>query len=157
MKTRQRFRIIYGISSVKCYLADCAKCALKKAKPIRRLMADLPSFRVTTVNKQFKLCGTDYFGPILYNKTEASAKLGSFYLLACALIVCTWRLSRNWTLTILYWPFLVSLRAGIDEQVFSAILLLQQLSFHLHVKLFFCKFTRSNEKFWRRKQSSARN
>ena len=32
-------------------------------------------------------------------------------------------------------------RAEIDKQVFSAILLLQQLSLHLHVKLFFCKFT----------------
>ena len=43
-----------------------------------------------------------------------------------------------------------SVRAGIDEQVFSAILL-QLLSLHLHVKLFFCKFTCSNKKFWRRK------
>ena len=45
----------------------------------------------------------------------------------------------------------ISVRAGIDEQVFYAILLLQQFSLHLHVKLFFCKFTCSNEKFWRRK------
>ena len=63
MKTRQRFWIIHGISRVKRYLVDCAKCARKKAKPIRQLMVDLPSFRVTAVNKPFKFCGTDYIGP----------------------------------------------------------------------------------------------
>ena len=35
MKNWKRFWIIHGISSVKRYLADCAKCALKKAEPIR--------------------------------------------------------------------------------------------------------------------------
>ena len=74
MKTRQRFWIIHGISSVKRYLADCAKCALEKAKPIRQLMADLPSFRVTAVNKPFKFCGTDYFGPILYKQNRNQRK-----------------------------------------------------------------------------------
>ena len=74
MKTRQRFWIIHGISSVKRYLADCAKCSLKKAKPIRQLMADLPSFRVTAVNKQFKFCGTDYFGSILYRQNRSQCK-----------------------------------------------------------------------------------
>jgi len=47
MKTRERFWIIHDISSVKYYIANCGKCALKKAKPIRQLMADLPSFSVT--------------------------------------------------------------------------------------------------------------
>ena len=77
MKTRQRFWIIHVISSVKRYLADCAKCAFKKAKPIRQLMADLPSFRVTAVNKPFKFCGTDYFGPILYKRNRSPCKAWS--------------------------------------------------------------------------------
>ena len=42
METCQQFWIIHGISSVKHYLADCASCALRKAKPVRKLMADLP-------------------------------------------------------------------------------------------------------------------
>ena len=74
MKTRQRFWITHGISSVKRYLADCAKCSLKKAKPIRQLMADLPPFRVTAVNKPFKFCGTDYFGPILFKQNRNQCK-----------------------------------------------------------------------------------
>ena len=72
MKTRQRFWIIHEISRIKRYLADCAKCALNKAKPIQQLMADLPSFRVTALNKPFKFCGTDYFGPILYRLFQKS-------------------------------------------------------------------------------------
>ena len=74
MKTRQRFWIIHGISSVKRYLADCAKCASKKAKPIRQLMTDLSFFRITAVNKPFKFCGTDYFGPILYEQNGSQCK-----------------------------------------------------------------------------------
>ena len=46
----------------------------KKAKPIRQLMVDLPSFRVTAVNKPFKFCGTDYFGPILYKQNRSQCK-----------------------------------------------------------------------------------
>ena len=34
-KTRERFWIIHGISSVKFYIANCGKCALLKAKPVR--------------------------------------------------------------------------------------------------------------------------
>ena len=74
MQTRQRSWIIHGISSVKRSLSDCGKCALKKAKPIRQLMADLPSFRVTAANKPFKFCGTDYFGPIMYKQSRSLCK-----------------------------------------------------------------------------------
>ena len=42
MKTRERFWIIHGISSVKFYIANCGKCVLLKAKPVHQLMADLP-------------------------------------------------------------------------------------------------------------------
>ena len=53
------------------FLADSAKYALKKAKPIRQLMSDLPSFRVTAVNKPFKFSGTQYFGPFLYRQNKS--------------------------------------------------------------------------------------
>ena len=86
MLTRQRFWIIHGISSIKLYLAECDKCALDKAKPVRQLMPDLQSFRVTAVNKPFKFCGTDYFGPFATNKTGLYAKLGESYSLVCALV-----------------------------------------------------------------------
>ena len=74
MLTRQRFWIIHGISSVKRYSTACGKCALDKAKPVRQLMSDLPSFRVTAVNKPFKFCGTDYFGPFLYKQNRNLCK-----------------------------------------------------------------------------------
>ena len=74
MLTRQRFWIIHGISSVKRYLTACGKCALDKAKPVRQLMSDLPSFRVTAVNKPFKFCGTDYFGPFFYKQNRNLCK-----------------------------------------------------------------------------------
>ena len=83
MQTRQRFWIIHGISSVKRYLSDCGQCALKKAKPFRQLMADLPSFRVTAANKPFKFCGTDYFGPIMYKQNRSLCKAWGLLLL-CA-------------------------------------------------------------------------
>ena len=74
MLTRQEFWIIHGISNVKRYLIDCSKCAIAKAKPVRQLMSDLPSFRVTAANKPFKFCGTDYFGPFLYKQNRSLCK-----------------------------------------------------------------------------------
>ena len=65
MKTRLRFWNIFGISSVKGILSECNKCARRKATPIRQLMADLPTRRVTACNKPFKFCGVDYFGPYI--------------------------------------------------------------------------------------------
>ena len=53
MKTHERFWIIHGISSVKFHIANSAKCALLKAKPVRQLMADLPSCRVTGLQQTF--------------------------------------------------------------------------------------------------------
>ena len=55
MKTCERFWVIHGVSSVKFYIADCGKCALLKAKPIRQLMSELPSCRVTACNKPINL------------------------------------------------------------------------------------------------------
>ena len=34
MRTRQRFWIVYAISSVKRYLTKCVKCAMRKATPV---------------------------------------------------------------------------------------------------------------------------
>ena len=44
LQTRQRFWVIFGNGSVKFYISECAECVLQKAKLIRQLMADLPSF-----------------------------------------------------------------------------------------------------------------
>ena len=74
MLSRQCFWIIFGIGSVKHYIAECGECALRKAKPIRQLMADLPSFRVTIANKPFQICGTDFLGPILYRQNRSECK-----------------------------------------------------------------------------------
>jgi len=74
MKTSERFWIIHGISSVKYYIANCGKCAFKKAKPVRQLMADLPSFRVTACNKPFKFTGLDYLGPYIFKQNRSDCK-----------------------------------------------------------------------------------
>ena len=66
MRTRQRFWIVHGISSVKRYLGDCGMYALCKATPVRQLMADLPACRVTPTNKPFKFCAADDLGPHIY-------------------------------------------------------------------------------------------
>ena len=87
MLSRQRFWIIFGIGSVKHYIAECGECALRKAKPIRQLMADLPSFRVTIANKPFQICGTDFLGPILYRQKCSECKAWGL-LLTCISTCC---------------------------------------------------------------------
>ena len=74
MKTRRRYWIIYGISSVKRTQKDCSKCRLRKATPIRQLMADLPECRVTATEKPFKYCGVDYLGPFTYRQFRNDCK-----------------------------------------------------------------------------------
>ena len=74
MKIRQRFWLIHGVSSVKHYLAECGKCALIKAKPIRQLMVDLPACRLTACNKPFQFSGMDYLGPLRYRQSRRKCK-----------------------------------------------------------------------------------
>ena len=74
MKTRRRYWIIYGISSVKRTLRDCSKCRLRKATPIQQLMADLPECRVAATEKPFKYCGVDYLGPFAYRQLRSDCK-----------------------------------------------------------------------------------
>ena len=74
MRTRQRFWIIYGVSSVKRYIAEYGKCAIRRATPIRQLMADLPVCRVSVTNKPFKFCGCDYLGPFTYRQNRNHCK-----------------------------------------------------------------------------------
>ena len=116
MQTRQRFWMIHGISSVKRYLSDCGKCALKKAEPIRPLMADLPSFRVTAVIKPFKFCGTDYFGPIIYKQNRSWCKAWGFlftYLCTrCVHVEIVTGLDLN--NFILAFPRFINLRGPVD-------------------------------------------
>ena len=74
MQTRQQFWIIFGNGSVKHYIADCGECALQRAKHVRQILSDLPSFRVTRANKPFQLCGTDFLGPIMYRQGRSDCK-----------------------------------------------------------------------------------
>ena len=74
MRTRQRFWIVYEISSDRRYLRECVKCAMRKAKSFRQLMADLPACRVTATNKSFKYCGVDYLGPYFYRRNRSNCK-----------------------------------------------------------------------------------
>ena len=87
MNTRERFWIIHGVSSVKHYIADCGKCNLFKAKPIRQLMGELPSCRVTICNKPIKFSGVDYFGPYLYRQGRSECKAWGL-LFTCLCIRC---------------------------------------------------------------------
>ena len=74
MNTRQRYWIIHGIGSVKHYLAECEKCSILKAKPVRQLMADLPECRLTLANKPFKFCGLDYLGYYYFREGRSNRK-----------------------------------------------------------------------------------
>ena len=74
MQTRQQFWIIFGNGSVKHYIAGCGECALQRAKPVRQILSDLPSFRVTRANKPFQICGTDFLGPIMYRQGRSDCK-----------------------------------------------------------------------------------
>ena len=87
MKTRRRYWIIYGISSVKRSLGDCSKCRLRKATPIRQLMADLPECRVTATEKPFKFCGVDYLGPFTFRQNRSDCKAWGI-LFTCICIRC---------------------------------------------------------------------
>ena len=64
IETRQKFWITHGVLSVKHYIGDCVNCALRKAKLVRQLMADLTACRLTAYNKPFKFCGLDYLRPL---------------------------------------------------------------------------------------------
>ena len=50
-------------------------------------MAYLPSFRVTAVNKPFKFCGNDYFGPIMYKQNRSLCGVRGL-LFACLCTRC---------------------------------------------------------------------
>ena len=49
-------------------MLECPKCFIRKARPIRQLMADLPAFCLTAYNKPFKFCGLKYLSPLLYRQ-----------------------------------------------------------------------------------------
>ena len=74
IKTKLKFWIVHGIACVKRFLNDCSICTLRKATPIRQLMADLPTWRVTATNKPFKFCGVDYCGPFVFRQARSECK-----------------------------------------------------------------------------------
>ena len=87
MRTRQRFWIAIGVSSVKHYLSDCSVCARRRASPARQLMADLPACSVTATYKPFKFCGVGYFGPVLFRQNRSECKAWSI-LFVCFCTRC---------------------------------------------------------------------
>ena len=88
MKTRQRFWVIHGISSVKHFLESCARCSTLKAKPIRQLMSECC---ITLCNKPFKICRLYNIGPYLFHEGRSTRKAWGL-LFACVQGVCMWRL-----------------------------------------------------------------
>ena len=74
MKTRERFWIFHGVSSVKFYIVDCNKCALLKNEPIRQLKSELPSCGANACNKPFKFIGLDFLGPYLFRQGRSECK-----------------------------------------------------------------------------------
>ena len=56
-------------------VSDCAKCAILKAKPIRKVIADLSECRLSLCNKPFKLCGMDYLGPYSFREGRINRKV----------------------------------------------------------------------------------
>ena len=44
------------------------------AKSVRQLLSNLPSFRVTKVNKPFQIYGVDFLGPLLYRHGRSECK-----------------------------------------------------------------------------------
>ena len=74
MLTRRQFWIIKGLSSIRYYTRRCNACIIRRAHPLRQLMADLPAFRMAFNKKPFANTGCDYFGPILYKEGRSEKK-----------------------------------------------------------------------------------
>ena len=74
MLIRQKSWIIKVLSSVRHYLEKLNACIIRKARPMRQLMADLPRSRLSTHNKPFFHTGCDYFGPLLYQEGRSERK-----------------------------------------------------------------------------------
>ena len=60
---------------------------MRKAKPIRQLMADLPSCRVSACNKPFKFTGLDYLGHYFFRQGRSECKAWGL-LFACLCMRC---------------------------------------------------------------------
>ena len=55
-------------------MARCNACIIKKAEPVRQLMADLPNSRLAAHSKPFSHTGCDYFGPFIYREGRNDKK-----------------------------------------------------------------------------------
>ena len=74
LSTRQKFWIANGNSVVRRYLRDCGVCAIKRARPIRQLMSDLPLARLAANKKPFFHCGINYLGPLTFVEGRSHRK-----------------------------------------------------------------------------------
>ena len=83
-KILEKFWIIHGNFSVKYYIANRGKCAILKVKPLKQLMADLPSCRVTVCNKPFKFAELDCLGPFYFRQGQSNCKAwGLLFICLC--------------------------------------------------------------------------
>ena len=87
MKTRERFWIIHGIFSVKFYIANCGKCALLKAKPVRQLMAVCHRAELLFATNLLNLPDLTNLGPYIFRQNHSDCKAWGL-LLTCLCTRC---------------------------------------------------------------------
>jgi len=86
-KTRLKFWIMNGPTSVKHYLRDCFTCRHIKAQPMEQMMAPLPAARFTVKKRVFTASAVDYLGP-LYVKVNRSNQKRWICLFTCLATRC---------------------------------------------------------------------
>lgn len=61
---RQKYWIPQGQRTIKSVLKNCADCVHVNPKPMKQYMADLPTARVTALQKPFSDSAVDYTGAV---------------------------------------------------------------------------------------------
>ncbi|KAL0895211.1 hypothetical protein ABMA27_013649 [Loxostege sticticalis] len=61
---RQRYWILRLRPAVRAVAYKCAFCRMRKTKPVRPIIGDLPRARLEAFTRPFSNCGLDYFGPM---------------------------------------------------------------------------------------------
>ena len=87
MKTRQRFWITHGISSVKHFITECSNCASHKAKPSDNLWPTYLLAGLLLVINHLKFVARITSDIFAFVRTVAIAKPGAYCLHACVLDV----------------------------------------------------------------------
>ena len=87
MKTRLRFWIIFGISSIRSFLSDCSQCARRKAIPIVILWPICLRVEVPLVTNLSSFVGLITLGLTYAVRDVVTVKLGACFLRACARVL----------------------------------------------------------------------